>query len=86
MADGETRTITRGWTPPIWLRKLSVVAEEQRRAPFPSMSPTERFRIACDLMAFALTRLEEQAAQRGCSVSRLLVMYEQASGRLRARG
>lgn len=51
-----------------------------------SMSPTDRFRVAGELMAFAMKRLEEQAARRGCSVSALLVMYERVGDRLRARG
>ena len=50
------------------------------------MSPTERFHVACELNAFALTRLGEQAARRGCSIGALLLMYERAGDRLRARG
>jgi hypothetical protein len=50
------------------------------------MSPTDRFRVAGELMAFAMKRLEEQAARRRCSVSALLVMYERVGDRLRARG
>lgn len=73
------------WTPPIWLTNLRMVADEQRHAIPASMSPTERFRVVGELMAFAMNRLEEQAAQRGCSVSRLLLMYEQVNDRLRAR-
>jgi len=37
-------------------------------------------------MAFAMKRLEEQAARRGCSIRELLIVYERAGDRLRARG
>lgn len=50
------------------------------------MSATERFRLAGELMTFALRRLEQQAEQRGCSVSQLRLMYERVGNRLRARG
>jgi hypothetical protein len=81
-----TPSETRPWTPPIWLRRLRMVAEEQRQAGASRLSHAERFRLACELMAFARSRLEEEAARRGSSVSALLVMYERASDRLRARG
>ena len=74
------------WTAPPWLRRLSVVATEQRTTPYCSMAPAQRFHIACDLYIFALTRLEEQATRRRCSIGELLLMYEQAGDRLRARG
>jgi hypothetical protein len=74
------------WTPPIWLRKLRTVADEQRRAGGAAMSPAERFHLAGALMAFALKRLEEQAERRGSSIAQLLLMYERADAHLRARG
>lgn len=74
------------WTPPIWLRKLRTVADEQRSMANASMSPTERFHLAGELMAFALKRLEEQAERRGCSIGQLLLMYERADAHLRVRG
>ena len=86
MADVEGPAARPRWKPPPWLRRLSAVAAEQRTVLGVSMSPTERLHVACDLSAFALTRLEEQAARRGCSIGALLLMYERASGRLRTRG
>ena len=74
------------WTPPPWLRRLRAVAAEQRAMLDVSMSPTERLRVACELSALALARLEEQTARRGCSLGALLLMYERADDRLRARG
>ncbi len=85
MADVEKAPKRLPWIPPIWLRELRKVAEEQRHARPPSMSHAERVRTACELMAFAMERLEEQAVRRGCSVGQLLVEYERASDRLRAR-
>jgi len=60
------------------------VAEEARHVP--ATSPAERLRLGCELIAFALERLEEQAARRGCAVRDLLVLYARADERLRARG
>jgi hypothetical protein len=74
------------WLPPIWLRKLRAVADEERRGCRPSLSPTERLRLAGELMAFARRRLEAQAERRGCSVGQLLIMYERVGDRLRDRG
>jgi len=71
--------------PPIWLRKLRQVAEEQRHEIAAPASSTERFRVASALTAFALARLTEQAARRGCSVGEMLVFYERAGARLRSR-
>ncbi|MBI3629598.1 MAG: hypothetical protein HY217_08495 [Candidatus Rokubacteria bacterium] len=45
-----------GWPPPPSLRRLRVVAEEARHAP--AASPAERLRMGCELIAFALNRLE----------------------------
>ncbi len=72
------------WTPPPWLRRLRAVAQEARDAP--AGSPAERLRLGCDLIAFALDRLEEQAERRGCAVRDLLVLYARADEQLRARG
>ncbi|MGH7278579.1 MAG: hypothetical protein ACREJG_07810 [Candidatus Rokuibacteriota bacterium] len=84
--DREARLpATSPWTPPIWLRQLRAAALDHRRAT-PPTSPTGRFRLACVLMEFARKRLEEQARERRCSVGELLVVYEQATRRLRARG
>jgi hypothetical protein len=35
-------------------------------------------------MSFAVTRLQQQAERRGCTVSELRCLYEQAADRLRA--
>ena len=86
MGDEEGPAARPRWTPPPWLRRLGAVATEQRIILDLSMSPTERWQVACDLSALALRRLDEQAARRGCSIGALLLMYEQADGRLRARG
>jgi len=86
MADVEKAARRPAWTPPIWLRRLRTVAEEQHDTRLSSMSPAERIRVAGELMAFAMTRLEEQAARRECSVGELLVEYERANERRRARG
>src|SRR6266540_1075558 len=53
MADVEKAAKRLPWTPPIWLRELRKVVEEQRHARPPSMSHAERVRTACELMAFA---------------------------------
>jgi hypothetical protein len=73
------------WIPPLWLRKLHVVAAEQTSARASDMSPEDRFNLACELMSFAFGRLHEQAERRGCTVGDLLRTYEQAASRLRAR-
>lgn len=73
------------WTPPFWLRKLDLVREEHARATSPELLPTERFRLACELMAFALNSLRRQAQEDGCRVSELLCRYEQATDWLRSR-
>ena len=49
------------------------------------MSPDERFRLACELMALALNSLRRQAEEDGGAMSELLFKYEQATARLRAR-
>ena len=85
MADVEKAPKRLPWIPPIWLRELRKVVEEQRHARPPSMSHAERLRSAGELMAFAMKCLEEQAVRRGWSVGELLVEYERASDRLRAR-
>lgn len=73
------------WTRPIWLRKLDLVLEEHTRTPEHEMSPDEKFRLAGELMAFALDSLRRQAEEDGRSVSELLFAYEQASTWLRTR-
>ena len=73
------------WRPPPWLRRLRVVAVEQRALANDARTPEERFRLACTLTSFALARLREQAERRGCPVDDLLRLYEQATDRLRAR-
>jgi len=65
---------------------LYVVAAESRGPTTDSQSPEERFRVACALTSFALARLHEQAARRGCTLGELLRLYEQAARRFRARG
>jgi len=72
------------WTPPLWLRKLDLVRDEYRWASRRELSPDERFRIACELLAFAQESLRRQAQEHGCSVSDLLFRYERATARLRA--
>ena len=73
------------WTPSFWLRKLDLVREEYARASARESLPTERFRLACELMAFALNSLRRQAQEDGCRVSELLFRYEQATDWLRSR-
>jgi hypothetical protein len=73
------------WTSPLWLRKLDLVREEHARATSPELLPTERFRLACELMAFALNSLRRQAQEEGCRVSELLFRYEQATERFFSR-
>jgi hypothetical protein len=72
------------WTPPLWLRRLRAVAEEAQHVP--AASPAERLRLGFELIAFAMSRLEEQAARRGCTVRDLLVLYARVDERLRAGG
>jgi hypothetical protein len=60
------------------------VAEEAQHVP--AASSAERLRQGCELIAFAMNRLEEQAARRGCTVRDLLVLYTRADERLRAGG
>jgi hypothetical protein len=67
------------WTPPPWLRRLRAVTEEVRHAP--ASSPAERLRLGFELIAFAMNRLEEQAARRGCAARDLLVLYARADER-----
>ena len=86
MADAETPAARPPWTPPIWLRNLKAVAAEQRAMLRTPTTPAERLDLALELSAFTLARLREQAERRGCTLSALLIMYEQASNRLRARG
>jgi len=73
------------WAPPFWLRRLDLVREEYAQAPEPEMTPEHRFRLASELMVFALSSLRRQAEEDGCSVSELLFMYERATARMRAR-
>ena len=82
-ADDDARP---AWTPPIWLRNLKDVAAEQRAMLRTPTSPAERVDLALELGAYTLARLREQADRRGCTLSALLIMYEQASNRFRARG
>lgn len=74
------------WIPPIWLRNLAAVAVEQRAMLRTPTTPGARVELALELSAFTLARLKEQAERRGCTLSALLIVYEQASNRLRARG
>ena len=76
----------RAWIPPFWLRNLGAVAREHAAEPPTQTSPAARLQRAFELMSFALARLGEQAARRGCTVPELLRLYEQAEARLRARG
>ncbi len=71
------------WTPPRWLRDLSLVAAEAQ--PHAAMSPEARLRLVFELMSFAVARLQEQAERRGCTVGELRHLYELAGDRLRAR-
>jgi len=73
------------WTPPFWLRKLDLVHQEHAWTSPRESLPTERFRLACELMAFALNSLRRQAQEDGCRVSELLFRYEQATDWLRSR-
>ena len=73
------------WTPPLWLRRLDRVRDVQAQATARELSPTERFRLACELMAFALDSLHRQAQEEGCRVGELLFRYEQATSWLRSR-
>ena len=73
------------WTPPFWLRKLDLVWGEHARSPRREMSPDERFRLACELMAFGLNSLRRQAEEDGRTIGEVLFRYEQATDWLRSR-
>jgi hypothetical protein len=81
-ASGDARP----WVPPPWLRNLGLVAREHAAEPPAPASPAARLARAFELMSFALARLGEQAARRGCTTAELLRLYEQAEARFRARG
>lgn len=62
----------------MWLRRLG----EGCRADGPDdRSPTERFRAACELMAFAHAALRRQADEQGSTINEVLNRYERAQAR-----
>jgi hypothetical protein len=63
---------------PPWLRKLGAGCHADAGD---GRSPTERFRAACELMAFARAALRRQAAEAGVMVDALLARYERAQDR-----
>jgi hypothetical protein len=73
------------WKPPVWLRNLRKVAVAEARCVAGAESPADRLRLAFELMSFALARLRAQAEARGSTVGELLIVYEEAASRLRAR-